>query len=224
MDQVDFSKFFIRRLNLEISYCLVRPRYFSRDKSYPLFVYVHGYSDDIHSLFSRYDYLFKHRDYFLVFPQAPLEVDVDGRIGYSWYRKDSQKILMSDLKRSGRVIDEVIVHLKSDYNFSRYALGGFSQGGRIAYYCATDKNNVFDRIIPVAGTYMDDFDKGLDNLAEKKVHIFHGTRDEVNDFSVSQSVYQKLVAEGIAATFDIYDLDHSLNEKVVTKILDRVED
>ena len=227
MPQVSFHELYLRKQNICLHYCLVKPKNFSDKEKYPLFVYLHGFSDDIHSLVNRYLDLFTSQNYFIVFPQGVHEVLVDGRQGYSWYRKNDEQYMMKDIKRDEDIVITLCDYLKRSLSVCRehVVLGGFSQGAKLSHYIGLRHYSAFHSLIPVSGTYFDNEEHNLLSKAcNLNVHLFHGTHDELHPFEEAQSVYMQFVDAQVPVTFDSYDLGHYLNEEIVKKILDRVEE
>lgn len=121
----------------------------------------------------------------LVLPAGPYAFekrDGDGiRIGHAWYLYDGNPEPFGEtIAGSAAWLRETVLHLESRHGWtpSRRALIGYSQGAYLGYVAALNNQDVFHRLIAVAGRLRESFvEEALSRGGGLQALLLHGDRD-----------------------------------------------
>jgi len=132
-------------------YLLFTPNDFSKDKSYSLFIALHGWGEDAKFFSEFWKSKYLKENYILALPQSS---QVVGSCNYSW---DNEELAYKEIK-------EIYDEIKANYliNDDEIVVGGFSQGATLAMDLALNQD-----YIPV---------KGFISLCPEKPRNFTGER------------------------------------------------
>lgn len=206
----------------EMKFILIRPRVLKADTKYPLFVFIHGRGGDPKKVLERDYDAWTGQNFFSLIPQGIYSYE----LGYSWYNRRDAAQFEADLVKDEKVVTELVSSIKTDYavDASKIYLGGFSQGGRLAFYIGFRNPEFFRGILPVGGVFMEQelnlFIFGAKNL---QVDIFHGTEDRINSFESMKAAFYELKKNRVPVTLTSYPLDHEYTSEILTKVLSKVE-
>ena len=176
------------------SFSLRVPQNFSKNKKYPLVIYLHGsVQESTRSLsgrkWSMNNFYMSENDEYII--AAPTKIGID------WSPKKIQD-LIEDIKRN----------IKIDSN--RIYLTGLSMGGRGTFIVASKLSDTFAAIMPLSPHHRP---YSYLQLAEKVNHIptfmHHSTNDGTSSFSLAKKMFEKLSESNRNIVFDIKNWDHT---------------
>ncbi len=205
----------------DVSFILVRPKEFRAGIQYPLFVFLHGRGGDPKQVLKRDYELWSQQDFFVLIPQGIYSCE----FGFAWYNRKDPVQFKIDLEKDEKRVTELVKKIKSDYpvKASRIHLGGFSQGGRLAFYIGFRNPILFRGIMPVGGVFMEEqLNSRIPDAQYLHVDIFHGTEDRINSFESIKAAFYELKQKGVPVTLTSYPLDHEYTPEILARILSRV--
>ena len=213
-DQLDIG-------DLNIKYILIKPANYSKNRSYPLFIFLHSLGMSPEDVLKKDISLLSKQNFYILIPQGIYPCDS----GYSWYKIQESSRFAHGLETDENIVKSLLSEIKSHYsiNGTKIYLSGFSQGGRLSFYIGLRNPNDFCEIIPIGGAYMDSMlDPFLEGALNLKISLFHGTKDEVNSFECIKQCYDKLKQRGMNISMVTYPLAHTYTRDVFKKILSHV--
>ncbi|MBK7143012.1 MAG: prolyl oligopeptidase family serine peptidase [bacterium] len=179
-------------------YMVWLPSDYSRDKNYPLFVYLHGSASDEKSFTKR----------------GASEIIPDGFIAVAPFGRGKSNAFCADHAQDD--IAEVIATVSQDYSVDTNAilLGGFSMGGYGVFRTAYETPGKFKALAIVSGdptlgqrysgdSTQPDFleDRNLKAFKNLPIFIFHGEKDRNCAFETTQKLVEKLQKAGARVQF-----------------------
>ena len=183
---------------------------------------MHGYGSNMSDLaplvpmISREGYLF-------AFPNAPIRLDFGlGMVGYAWSAP-----LEADFDADGSaesILDEFVDNVTSRYGVEkgRVVLGGFSQGGMMAFRHGLRHADRFPGIVALSSRhaiYRIDPPRcrKLDTRSQR-IFIAHGTIDDVIVVREGRSAHDVLSRGGYPTEYHEYDMAHQITHEVITDL------
>tara|TARA_R110002050_G_scaffold300830_1_gene473849 strand:+ start:19769 stop:20560 length:792 start_codon:yes stop_codon:yes gene_type:complete len=213
-----FSKELYIKNNDTLQYRLLLPKYFSKEKKYPIVLFLHGAGErgsDNQKQLTHGSKLFLNetvRDSFpaiVVFPQCPKEdywanVDVDRSSYPLSITFSSEKAPTTSLNLVMDLIDEMAQ--RSYVKTSQIYVGGLSMGGMGTFEILYRKPNLFAAAIAICGGGNPD----TATVFAKKVpmSIFHGAKDDVVEPKFSIDMVSAILDAGGKPNFKLYAKDN----------------
>ena len=176
------------------SYSLRLPKNFTKDKDYPLVVFLHGSVDEsAKSLTSRAwtlnnFYMSENDEYIIVSPT---------KIGIDW---------------SAKKIQDLIEDIKENINIDtgRIYLTGLSMGGRGTFIVASKLPNTFAAIMPLSPHHEPySYLKLAEKVSDIPTFMHHSTNDNTSSFSLAKKMYNALSKSNKNIIFDKKYWGHS---------------
>ena len=144
----------------------------------------------------------------------------------SWYdiislSPESRSVNSQQLQDSVNKLANQILDLQEEHGFGQIILGGFSQGGAVAYHLGLCMPMSFEAVFCFS-TYLPLVEQVME-LATKQskstpFYIFHGEADEVVDMALGKMAHQSLIENGFKATFSSQaGLAHSISLEQLIK-------
>ena len=198
----------------------MEPDGYRAGRPYPLVILMHGYGSNMSDLvplvpmISRAGYLF-------AFPNAPIRMDFGlGMVGYAWSAP-----LEADFDEDGRaesLLDEFVDNVTSRYGVEkgRVVLGGFSQGGMMAFRHGLRHPDRFPGIVALSSR-LPPQDRPADagsSPYSQRIFIAHGTVDDVIHVHEGRSAHDALSRSGYPTEYHEYDMAHQITHEVVADL------
>ena len=189
-------------------------------RPFPLVILMHGYGSNMSDLaplvpmISREGYLF-------AFPNAPIRLDFGlGIVGYAWSAP-----LEADFDEDGRAeslleafVDDVITRYGIEEG--RVVLGGFSQGGMMAFRHGLRHADRFPGIVALSSRLPPQdrpSDAGISTHSQR-VFVAHGTFDDVIHVQEGRSAHDVLSRSGYPAEYHEYEMAHQITHEVMADL------
>lgn len=162
-----------------------------------------------------------------IFPNAPLRPVTlnNGYIMRAWYdlydlTNFSHNTDAEGINNSVTQIDALIANqIKLGFDSEQIIIGGFSQGGAIAYVSAINSHYKLAGVITLS-CYLPKVAIKLDNSINKKTPFLtcHGTSDQVVPYHEGLSAFEYLKQHGYNIKLEHYSIAHSVCDKEIYDI------
>ena len=200
-----------------LRYRVVEPDGYRRDREYPLVVLMHGYGSHMGDLIGLLP-MMDTRSYLYVFPNAPIRMEVGyGMHGFAWSEPPEGQFDAdgSAEEQLGVFIDEVME--RYDLRPGNAVLGGFSQGGMLAYSFGLPRPDEFRGVVALSSRIpgRGDLDTRLPARRDQSIFISHGTLDTVIPVEAARSSSAFLEANGYKPEYNEYEMAHQITEDVL---------
>ncbi|MEZ5336996.1 MAG: alpha/beta hydrolase-fold protein [bacterium] len=190
-------------------------RYFLPDdydaqRSYTLVVMLHGATGTPENV-AAWGMQMPHREFILAAPAAPYPVFSDHQDSRIWWPGGIEDGLrMSYLEQCADYVGQVVESMRGRYSIGRVVLGGFSQGGMLASYCALTRPGAYDALGCFSTTlYV------TDELPRRELDfpVFsgHGLRDTAVRPEQSELLADFLEEQGCSVTRFSFDGGHEIS-------------
>ena len=164
----------------------------------------------------------------LVVPTGPYPFEVRGkdsiRIGGAWYLYDGgPERFQQTLNQSADWLREVLASVEQREGWvpSARALVGYSQGAYFGYVAALSHQDLFTRLVAVAGRLKTEFvSDALENPGSLQTLILHGADDASVSPDAAQQSHQTLIHAGYRAEKVVFPGDHRLTPLIDDKVSD----
>lgn len=206
--------------NIDIPYELIEVGSFGKK---PLFIYLHGYKQNIAIFKKRVKSLLATEAYHL-FLQGPYIVYDEkhqrkvSEWGRAWYLYDGrQKQFRSSLEKSAGYIQAVLDSVQSDIESNNTMLLGYSMGGYLAGYFALSRPKYIEDLVVIGGRIKTEY-FSKKTYPDLNVLALHGAKDRsVNIQTVKKSAKE---LENMGANVSFYQLEegHRLSVPYITKV------
>ena len=129
---------------MHLRYMTVHPDDYDPNRKYPLVIMLHGFGANMQDL-AGLSPVISSTGYVYAFPNGPESVELaPGFVGYSWTHPDRRRDPEEDAKSREKLLG-FFGEVMEQYGVEpgNAALGGFSQGGRMAYLCGLSRPDLF---------------------------------------------------------------------------------
>ena len=200
-----------------LEYLVVEPVGYQKNKAYPLIIMLHGYLSYMGDLATLAESISPNR-YLYAFPNAPIPVPMGTQtLGYAWSNPPE-----SDFDPAGtteQLLDKFLEDLISRYTVSegRLVLGGFSQGGMMAFRHGLSRPDIFCGLICLS-TRIPEFQHTVIRLPTKRdqrIFLAHGSHDTVIPLSEGLKAREFLVSYGFSPDYHEYNIAHEITTEVI---------
>ncbi|MBP7508111.1 MAG: hypothetical protein KA807_09840 [Prolixibacteraceae bacterium] len=185
----DMPKTYSEHSSGKLKYGLFIPENYNPTKSYPLVMYLHGFSNNRTEYLDIYNKYIQHKyPCFVYSPKTPPEWG--NWSSWSWEGTDFSSLSIPT-QTAMHVLDSLISKYSIDTN--RLYVYGISMGGEGIFDLFHKMPYKFAAGISICGG-------GFEHWAEKisltPLWMFHGSKDEINPPEITERVYNKLVKMG----------------------------
>ena len=135
----------------QLRYLTVHPDGYDPNKRYPMVIMLHGFGANMQDLAGLAPVI-DTRGYVYAFPNGPESVELaPGYVGYSWTHPERRRDPDEDAKSREKLMG-FFKEVMAAYGVEpgNAVLGGFSQGGRMAYLCGLGNADLFAGVSPLA--------------------------------------------------------------------------
>ncbi len=203
-----------------LAYRVLEPDGYDAGRSYPLVILMHGYGSHMGDLVSLAP-MIAPRGCLFAFPNAPIRMDFGlGMVGYAWSVPPEAEFDADG--RSERLVEGFVEDVMSRYGVEdgRAALGGFSQGGMMAYRHGLRRPERFRALIALSSriSRLDLPGGSADSPPRQHIFIAHGTLDDVIPPKAGQQARRMLTARGYAPEYREYEMAHQVTPEVIADL------
>lgn len=204
-----------------VKYRLLTPLNYSKNKKYPLLVFLHGAGErgvdnelqlkHGSTLFTRIEYLEKYPS-FIVFPQCPndeywvtINEDINAKFKYVSKPKKNQQL---------RKVEQILKNIEKNYSIdkNRIYVGGLSMGGMGTFELVYRNPNKFAAAFSICGGAHPNIANKLNAI---NWFIYHGDSDQVVPIESSEVMVNALKQLNTTVSYTVYKgVNHNSWENV----------
>ena len=204
-----------------LRYRVVEPDGYRSDKTYPMVVLLHGYGSHMGDLAGLVP-LLDPAGYIYVFPNAPARIELaPGMFGYAWSLPVGEGF--DDEGAAEGQLHAMIEEVMDEYGVANgnVVLGGFSQGGMMAFRHGLPRPDLFRGLIALSAQIpgRGDMRDRLPEARDQPIFISHGTVDSMIPVKAAQLARQFLETNGYSPEYHEYDMDHQITPDVLTDLI-----
>ena len=204
-----------------LKYLIVHPDNYDSSRKYPLIIMLHGFGANMQDLAGIAPIL-NATGYVYSFPNAPEEMDLaPGMVGYSWTHPDRRR----DPKEDAKAQDLLNGYFREvmgqyDVDSGNVVLGGFSQGGRLAYACGLANPDMFAGIIALSAAAFEPESLVMELPANRTQPIFigHGNADMIVPVDHARKMKLFLENEGYEPVYNEYSIGHEISRSLLSDL------
>jgi len=211
----------------QLKYLTVHPDNYDPNKKYPMIIMLHGFGANMQDLAGVAPVLHP-TGYVYAFPNAPEAMELaPGMIGYSWTHPERRRDPEEDAK-TRVMLNEFFREVMEQYNVEpgNAVLGGFSQGGRMAYACGLGKPDLFAGVMALSAAVFDT-DPLLEQLPAERtqpVFIAHGDADMTVAVDQARMTKAFLESEGYQPVYNEYPVGHEISRSLLSDMTTWLKD
>lgn len=192
---------------------------------FPTLIALHGWGASAHDLLGLAPTIHDGRAVVLC-PQGSVRLDVGGGMtGYGWFQlvpgqPPDVEAFTAAAEALRRFIAEALERYPIDP--ARIALGGFSQGGIMAYELALREPERFAGLLALSSWFPEPLANLLPKLPgheEFPVLVIHGTRDSAIPVERAREAREALRSYGVALMYREFDMAHEISRDALRVIL-----
>ena len=200
-------------------------RYFVLKPSFSngqLLIALHGYGYSVQHFLKKLQWI-ADIGYTVVAPEALsrfYSISDSDRVGASWMTKEARE---DDIADNIQYLEKLGTQIKSDYNYERWHLLGFSQGAATACRWAAWSQFHFESLILYASFFPPDFDfpSGVEKLQATRCVVALGDEDEYMDEENLHEKLHWLREKGINPEVISFEGGHEIRDDVLAMIFQR---
>ena len=203
----------------QLKYLTVHPDDYDPNKKYPLIVMLHGFGANMQDL-AGIAPVINSTGYVYAFPNGPEAMELGpGYLGYSWThperRRDPEEDAKTRTMLNGFFTEVMEQH---DVKPGNAVLGGFSQGGRMAYACGLGKPELFAGVMALSAAVFDTepLREQLPVERTQPVFIAHGDADMTVSVDQARMMKEFLIAEGYQPVYNEYPMGHEISRALLS--------
>ncbi len=201
-----------------LTYLTVEPDDYRPETPYPLVILMHGFGSNMGDLASLAPAI-NRTGYVYAFPNAPIRMEMGfGAEGYAWTSLsggDRTRLAALAEKKLSGFFEEVLN--PAGVGPRSAVLGGFSQGGMMAYRLGLESPHAF-KGLAILSSRLD----GDEHIPDKKgegpeqsIFISHGTQDTMIPVEDGRRARSLLTARGYAPEYREYEMGHEISAEVL---------
>jgi len=204
-----------------LKFITVEPNGFSPGRAYPLVVLFHGFGShmgDLAGLASAID----SRGYVYAFPNAPIAMDMGtGGSNFAWapLGGDGAK---EALNHADRLVEGFMDEVSALYPppDGKTVLGGFSQGGMMAYRTGLPRPERFAGIAALSSVVagQQELDSSMPESRSQAIFASHGTADTMIPVTDARQGIDYLRSKGYEPEYSEYSMGHEVSLEVLADL------
>ena len=199
-------------------YLTLEPDGFDADRRYPMVVLLHGYGSSMGDL-AALSPAIDREGYVYVCPSAPIRVEIGpGMAGYAWmpFEDDGGS---EDAQHAEEMLAAMYEDVVEQYQVEQgqVIVGGFSQGGMMAYRWGLTNPELFRGLVALSSRVPapDSLRARLPASRTQSIFIAHGTEDSMISVEDARESRRFLDAEGYSPEYREYPMGHEINQDVL---------
>lgn len=210
-----------RRNDKSLPYLLVRPDDYDPGQPYPMIILLHGFGAHMGDLAGLAPAL--HRTgYLYVCPNAPLAFQLGpGMVGYGWTAPYGQAT-PEEVENAERLVTAFISEMMAEYRVEpgNLLLGGFSQGGGMAYRCGLGRPDIFAGLVALSAVFPgEELRSRLPADHRQPIFIAHGTEDPLLPVGEARRAKRFLEEAGFQPRYREYAMGHEITQQVLDDLV-----
>ena len=198
----------------------MEPDGYRAGRPYPLVILMHGYGSNMSDLVPLVPMISREGCLF-AFPNAPIRLDFGlGMVGYAWSAP-----LEADFDADGcaeSLLETMVEDVISRYGVEegRVVIGGFSQGGMMAFRHGLRHPDRFPGIAALSSRLPspDLPDVSANPAHSQRIFIAHGTLDDVISVHEGRTARDALTRAGYPAEYREYHMAHQITHEVIADL------
>lgn len=197
---------------------------------FPTLVLLHGWGAGAHDLLGLAPLLYGGRALVLC-PQGPVVVPIGGgERGYGWFPLVPGQPPDTEAFRHGAgLLRRFVAMARARYPVDPQAVvvGGFSQGGTMAYDLALRDPASFSGLLALSTWLPAPLIEDLPRLPEQEqlpALVIHGTTDPMIDVERARESREALRSFGVAITYREFDMGHEIRPEALRVVMRWLED
>lgn len=200
-----------------LRYLVVHPDGYDANRAYPMLIMLHGFGASMEDL-AGLSPVINPRGYVYAFPNGPESLELaPGYVGYSWTHPERRRDPEEDAKSREKLMG-FFGEVMAAYGVEpgNAVLGGFSQGGRMAYLCGLSKPDLFAGVVALGAAIFDTEPLQALLPAERMQPVFVGHGEHDPQISVEQARMMRgfLESEGYAPEYHEYPMGHEISRQL----------
>ena len=201
-----------------LRYLIVHPDGYDPNRKYPMVIMLHGFGASMEDL-AGLSPVIDSREYVYAFPNGPEALELaPGYVGYSWTHPDRRRDAEEDAK-SGEKLRGFFGEVMAQYSIEpgNAVLGGFSQGGRLAYLNGLSRPELFAGVVALGAAMFDTepLQAMLPAARTQPVFVGHGEYDPQISVEQARMMRGFLEAEGYSPVYNEYPIGHEISRQLV---------
>ena len=202
----------------QLRYLTVHPDSYDPNRRYPMVIMLHGFGANMQDL-AGLSPVINTTGYVYAFPNGPEAVELaPGYVGYSWTHPERRRDPEEDAKSREKIMgffDEVMATYGVEPGNA--VLGGFSQGGRMAYLCGLGKPDLFAGVVALGAAVSDTapLSEQLPTERTQQVFVGHGEFDPQVSVEQARMMRGFLESEGYQPEYHEYPMGHEISRQLV---------
>lgn len=201
-----------------LRYLIVHPDGYDANRRYPMVIMLHGFGANMQDL-AGLSPVIHPRGYVYAFPNGPEALELaPGYTGYSWThperRRDPEEDARSREKLTGFFDETMAAYGVEPGNV---VLGGFSQGGRLAYLCGLGMPDIFAGVFALGAAVFDTapLQGQLPPQRTQPVFVGHGEHDPQVSVEQARMMREFLESSGYQPEYHEYAMGHEISRQLV---------
>lgn len=192
---------------------------------HPTLLLLHGWGASAHDLLGLAPVLHRGRA-LVICPQGPLAFQVGpGALGHGWFpllqgRPPDPEEVEASLSAVRRFLDDACARYPVDPG--KLVIGGFSQGGFMAYQLALREPGRFAGLMALSSWLPTELARAIPKLpghASLPTLVIHGSRDPMIGIERAYASRDALLALGVPTVFREYDMGHEIRPEALREML-----
>ena len=205
----------------QLKYLTVHPDNYDPNKIYPMVIMLHGFGANMQDL-AGIAPVIDSQGYVYAFPNGPEALQIAPNMtGYSWTHPERLRDPEEDAKTRDMLngfFHEVMEQHGVEPGHA--VLGGFSQGGRMAYACGLGRPDLFAGVMALSAAVFDTEPLREQLPAERTQPVFiaHGESDMTVSVEQARMTKAFLESEGYQPVYNEYPTGHEISRTLLTDL------
>jgi len=199
------------------------------DGPHPTLILLHGWGASAHDLLGLAPILLDGRALVLC-PQGSLAFDIGGGVpGYGWFPLyEGRAPDLGEIEQARARVEAFVDAAVARYPVDRrhLVIGGFSQGGFMAYQLALNAPERFAGLLALSSWLPAELAETIERkpaLAELSTLVIHGSADPMIDVERARQSRDALVRLGVPTVYREYEMGHEISPQALREMREWLE-